>query len=65
VGNPKDGAVRAFYVILEVNNATSMSKADSLSVEFVRVPYDVESIASAVEASPLPNEYADMLRKAY
>jgi hypothetical protein len=42
-----------------------MSKTDSLSVEFVRVPYDVESIASAVEASPLPNEYADMLRKAY
>jgi hypothetical protein len=31
----------------------------------VRVAYDVEKAAQAVEASPLPNEYADMLRKAY
>lgn len=65
VGKPKDGDVRACYVMLEITPETSMSKAESLSVEFVRVPYDVESIANAVEASPLPNEYADMLRKAY
>lgn len=65
VGKPKDGDVRACYVILEITPETSMSESTSLSVEFVRVPYDVESIASAVEASPLPNEYADMLRKAY
>jgi hypothetical protein len=29
------------------------------------VEYDVEKAAKAVEDSVLPNEYADMLRKAY
>ena len=65
VGKPKDGDNRACYVILEITPETSMSKPDSINVEFVRVPYDFESIAQAVEASPLPNVYADMLRNAY
>jgi putative phosphoesterase len=65
VGKPKDGNPRACYVLLDIHPDTSMSKAESLKVEFVRVAYDVERAASAVEASPLPNEYADMLRKAY
>ena len=33
-----------------------------LQVEFIRFDYDVEKAAKAVEDSPLPNEYADMLR---
>lgn len=65
VGKPKDGDNRACYVLLEINPQTSMKNPDSLSVEFVRVPYDFESIAKAIEASPLPDVYADMLRKAY
>ena len=65
VGKPKDGDPRAGYVMLTVTPETSMQVPESLGVEFVRVEYDVESVAQAVEASPLPNEYADMLRKAY
>jgi hypothetical protein len=34
-------------------------------VEFVRFAYDVEKAAQAVENSKLPNEYAEMLRKAF
>lgn len=65
VGKPKDGDPRACYVILEITPETSMKNPGSLGVEFVRVEYDFESIAQAVEASPLPDVYADMLRKAY
>ncbi len=65
VGKPKDGDNRACYVMLEINPTTSMSKLDSIKVEFVRVAYDFEGIAQAIEASSLPPIYADMLRKAY
>jgi hypothetical protein len=33
--------------------------------KFIRFDYDVEAAARAIEASPLPDEFADMLRKAY
>jgi len=65
VGKPKDGDPRACYVILELDDNTRMDKPGSLKVEFVRVQYDVEKAARAVEDSPLPNDYAEMLRKAY
>ncbi|MEM9847717.1 MAG: hypothetical protein AAF847_07495 [Bacteroidota bacterium] len=43
-----------------------MKSAESLSVEFIRVAaYDIEKVATAIEASPLPDVYADMLRKAH
>ncbi len=58
VGKPKDGDPRACYVLLEIDD-------DRLDVEFVRVTYDVERAARAVEASELPDAFADMLRKAY
>lgn len=57
VGKPKDGDPRAAYVILDVNER-------ELSVEIVRVPYDVEQAAAAIEASELPAAYAGMLRTA-
>lgn len=57
VGKPKDGDPRAAYVILQ-------AEGRDLSVEFVRVPYDVEAIATAIEASEMPSEYAAMLRTA-
>ena len=63
VGKPKDGDPRGGYVMLTINDNSSVSAKDSVQVEFVRFEYDVEQAAIAVENSPLPNEYADMLRK--
>lgn len=55
VGKPKDGDPRACYVVLEVHG-------QKLSVEFIRVEYDVERTAQAIEASEMPHEYAGMIR---
>jgi predicted phosphodiesterase len=65
VGKPKDGDARAAYLLLHLDQTTKLTDADSVRSELIRVEYDVEQAAVAVEASPLPNEYADMLRKAY
>ncbi len=65
VGKPKDGDARGCYVIIGINETSSVERKDSVQVEFIRFTYDVEKAAKAVEESPLPNEYADMLRKAY
>ena len=64
IGKPKDGDPRSCYVILHLDSKTSVTNNESLSVEFRRVEYDVEKAAKAVENSPLPNEYGEMLRKA-
>lgn len=63
VGKPKDGDPRGRYVILTINADSSITAKDSIKVEFIRFEYDIEKAAKAVEDSPLPNEYADMLRK--
>jgi diadenosine tetraphosphatase ApaH/serine/threonine PP2A family protein phosphatase len=55
VGKPKDGDLRAYYVVLK-------RKGKELTVEFIRVLYDVERTATAIEASEMPNESAAMLR---
>lgn len=65
VGKPKDIDPRSCYTIITINMNSSVFKKDSIKVEFVRVEYDVEKAAKAVEDSILPNAYADMLRKAY
>ena len=65
VGKPKDGDPRGGYVILNIEENSSVANKDSVQVAFVRFEYDVEKAASAVEGSILPNEYADMLRKGY
>ncbi|OQP64639.1 hypothetical protein [Niastella populi] len=57
--NPQDG-----FVILTIDE-NSTTEDDSIFVQFIRFTYDVEIPAKAVEESPLPNEFADMLRKAY
>ncbi len=57
VGKPKDSDPRAAYVILE-------AEGRDLKVEFVRVPYDIEQTATAIEASEMPHAYAEMLRTA-
>lgn len=63
VGKPKDKDPRGCYVLLHINENSSVSDKNSIRVEFIRFGYDIEKAAKAVEDSPLPNEYADMLRK--
>ena len=63
VGKPKDGDPRGCYVLLTIQPFSNTKVEESVQVEFVRFNYDVEKAAKAVENSPLPNEYAEMLRK--
>ncbi len=65
VGKPKDGDNRACYVMLNIDPKASIADAYTMNAEFIRVEYDVEKVAKVVEDSPLPVEFADMLRKAY
>jgi putative phosphoesterase len=56
VGKPKDNNRDACYVVLSAED-------QQLEVEFVRVPYDVERIAQAIEvADGMPDAFAQMLR---
>ena len=64
VGKPKDGDPRAGYVLLTVNAERPKTDPDYCQVEFVRVAYAVEEAARAVEDSPLPDAFAQMLRDA-
>jgi putative phosphoesterase len=65
VGKPKDGDARACYVMLTIDPMASTKSPDGVQVEFIRVKYDVEKAARAVELSLLPDLFADNLRKAY
>ena len=56
VGKPKDNNPQACYLVLT-------GEGKDLSVEFIRVPYDVEKAARAIEATEMPHEFADMLRQ--
>lgn len=58
VGKPKDGDPRASYVLMEW-------RRDGPQVRLVRVVYDVEKTAQAIEQGPLPDELARRLRRAY
>lgn len=64
VGKPKDGDQRACYIIMTIDEDLSLFQKDSVEIEFRRVEYDVEKAAIAVEASRLPDAYADALRLA-
>lgn len=65
VGKPKDGDPRACYVILEIDPSTPPDSTGRVRTRFVRVEYDVERAARAIEESELPDAFADMLRLAY
>jgi hypothetical protein len=65
VGKPKDGNPQGCYVILTINAESSIINKDAVRVEFIRFDYDIEKAARAVEDSPLPNEYAEMLRRGF
>lgn len=62
VGKPKDGNPQGGYVILYINENSSINSKESIQVEFIRFTYDIEKAAKAVEDSPLPNAYAESLR---
>lgn len=61
VGKPKDGDPRGCYVILTM----PAQKDGELGAEFIRFDYDVEKAAIAIEESPLQDDLADRLRRAY
>jgi putative phosphoesterase len=63
VGKPKDNNPNGCYVILHINENSSITNKETVQVEFIRFTYDVEKAAKAVEDSPLPDEYGAMLRK--
>lgn len=63
VGKPKDGDPRACYVMLTIDECARPGSREGVSVEFIRVAYDVEQAAQAVEDSIMPDAYADMLRQ--
>jgi predicted phosphodiesterase len=63
VGKPKDGDSRGGYVMLHINENSRIQDRESIQVEFIRFTYDVEKAAKAVEDSPLPDAYAESLRK--
>ncbi|KAA6439682.1 metallophosphoesterase family protein [Dyadobacter flavalbus] len=65
VGKPKDGDSRACYVMLTINQSATVTSPDAIQVEFLRLNYDVEKAAQAIERSLLPDAFADNLRKAY
>jgi predicted phosphodiesterase len=56
VGKPKDGDPRASVALVEIT-------PDSVSVEFLRVPYDVEKAAQAIVTSGLPAYFAEKLKE--
>jgi predicted phosphodiesterase len=55
VGKPKDGDTRAAYTLIKLTES-------SLETEVIRVNYDVERMAQAIESSGLPKEFALALR---
>lgn len=65
VGKPKDRNPECCYAVITIEKSSNLSKKNGIKVEFVRVPYDIEKTARAIEESPLPDIYAFMLRKAY
>lgn len=65
IGKPKDGDPRGCYAIITIDENSSKYHKNSIQVEFIRVAYDVDIAAKAIEESMLPNAYAEMLRKAY
>ena len=55
VGRPKDGNWHAGYVLLDV-------EGPGITVEFIRVPYDIDEAVDAIRSSDLPSEFGDQLR---
>jgi putative phosphoesterase len=59
VGKPKDGNPQGCYVLLTI------TESRSIKIEFKRFDYDLNKAVQAIINSPLPDELADKLLKAY
>lgn len=57
VGRPKDGDNRTCVTVIDITK-------EAVKSEFVRIPYDVEKVASAIILSGLPAYFAESLKKA-
>lgn len=57
VGKPKDGDPRACVALIDITTET-------VNVEFLRVPYDVDKAAQAIVLSGLPMYFAERLKEA-
>lgn len=55
VGKPKDGDVRTCVCIADIT-------PDNVKTEFLRIPYNVERVASAIIESSLPPYFAEKLQ---
>lgn len=64
VGKPKDGNPHSCYVLLSINQDSSLNNPQAIHVEFRRVPYDIEKAMQAIIDSPLPDELAARLQNA-
>ena len=56
VGKPKDGDTRACITLLDITGGDAKT-------EFIRVPYNMEKIASAIIESGMPTYFAEKLRE--
>ncbi len=65
VGKPKDNNPKGCYVMLTINENSTIENKETVSAEFIRFDYDIEKAAKAIEESTLPNEYAEMLRRGF
>jgi putative phosphoesterase len=65
VGKPKDNNPKGCYVMLTINENSGIENKGTVGAEFIRFEYDVEKAAKAIEESPLPKDYAEMLRGGY
>lgn len=62
LGKPKDGDSRGCYAMLELNSNSNLTSENGISVTFMKVIYDIEKSATAIEDSELPNYLAEALR---
>ncbi len=63
VGKPKDNNPKGCYVLLHIDLNRPLVKEDAIKVDFIRFDYNIEKAAKAIEQSPLPNQFATMLRQ--
>jgi putative phosphoesterase len=61
VGKPKDGNPKACYVLLSLNEDSSSMHPDTVRVEFIRIPYDIDKAVNGIKGSPLPDDLAERL----
>lgn len=63
VGKPKDGDLRAGYVLADLQDLLTLHNPMDWKPEFRRIPYDVEYAVQALRNSAFPEKYADALEQ--